>query len=234
MVDRTGGVIDASGCGLLHSPGPTSWPVPRLAAPLELLTPRLRLRQWQASDQAPFAAMNADPLVMRYFAGPLGPEASAASIQGWQQAFAERGWSNWALSLHDTGEFIGFTGLSLPRRTFAFSPCVEIGWRLAAAYWGRGYATEAARAALQCGFETLALAEIVSFTSLINSPSRAVMRRIGMGNSGEDFEHPALPEGSPLRRHCLYRLRRQVWAAGLAAGALGPGPLTTSGQLPSG
>ena len=216
--------------GLLHRPGPTNWRVPHLDAPLALCTPRLRLRQWQASDQAPFAAMNADPLVMRYFAGPLGPEASAASIQGWQLAFAERGWSNWALSLRDTGEFIGFTGLSLPRRTFAFSPCVEIGWRLAAAHWGQGYATEAARAALQCGFDTLALAEIVSFTSVINRPSRAVMQRIGMANSGEDFEHPALPEGSPLRLHCLYRLCREVWAAGRAAHALGPVPPAAFGQ----
>ena len=108
-----------------------------------------------------------------------------------------------------TGEFIGFVGLSVPRRAeLPFMPCVEIGWRLAQAHWGRGYATEAARACLQVGFGPLALAEIVSFTSLINRPSRALMARIGMRDSGEDFDHPALPEGSELRRHCLYRIAR--------------------------
>ena len=192
-------------------------PIPMLPAPVEPVTPRLRLRQWQDRDRAAFAAMNADPAVMRYFAGPLSAEDSGRSIDAWQQAFAERGWANWAVELRASSAFIGFVGLSIPRRVFAFSPCVEIGWRLARAHWGQGFATEAALAALKVGFDTLRLDQIVSFTSLVNTPSRALMRRIGMTDSGEDFDHPALPEGSRLRRHCLYRLTGEQWRAQGAA-----------------
>ena len=188
-----------------------AWTIPSLPAPVEPLTPRLRLRQWRDSDRAPFAAMNADPAVMRHFVGLVSAEASGRSIAVWQRDIAERGWANWAVDLRATGQFIGFVGLSIPRRVFAFSPCVEIGWRLARAHWGQGFASEAARAALQVGFGALRLDQIVSFTSLVNAPSRAVMQRIGMADSGEDFDHPALPEGSPLRRHCLYRLTRAQW-----------------------
>jgi RimJ/RimL family protein N-acetyltransferase len=177
-------------------------------APIEFATARLRLRQWRDSDREPFAAMNADPQVMRYFAGVLPREASLRSIDVWQAELAERGWSNWAVENAASGEFIGFVGLSVPRRALPFMPCVEIGWRLAHAHWGQGLATEAAQGALKVGFEQIGLAEIVSFTSLINRPSRAVMERIGMHDSGEDFDHPALPEGHPLRRHCLYKIRR--------------------------
>lgn len=190
-----------------------AWTIPLLSGPVEPVTARLRLRPWRDSDRAPFAAMNADPAVMRYFAGLISAEDSYRSGDAWQQAFAERGWANWALELLATGEFIGFAGLSVPRRVFAFSPCVEIGWRLASAHWGQGYATEAARAALQLGFGPLRLAQVVSFTSLLDTPSRAVMQRIGMADSGEDFDHPGLPESSPLRRHCLYRLARGAWLA---------------------
>ena len=190
-----------------------TWAAPSLAAPVEPITARLKMRQWCAADRAPFAAMNADPAVMRYFAGLLGAAESNASIDAWQHGFEARGWSNWALERRDSGEFIGFAGLSVPRRTFSFSPCVEIGWRLTPACWGQGFASEAARAALQVGFEQASLDEIVSFTSLLNRPSRAVMQRIGMVDSGQDFDHPALPDGSPLRRHCLYRLDRGLWAA---------------------
>ena len=193
-----------------------TWAAPVLAVVVEPMTARLKLRQWQASDRAPFAAMNADPAVMRYFAGLLNAAESNASIDAWQQGFEARGWSNWALERRDTSEFIGFAGLTLPRRTFSFSPCVEIGWRLAPAFWGQGFASEAARAALAVGFDPLGLAEIVSFTSLLNLRSRAVMQRIGMVNADQDFDHPALPDGSPLRRHCLYRLPRSLWAAQLA------------------
>lgn len=191
-----------------------TWTIPALPAPLEPVTPRLRLRQWRDADRAPFAAMNADPAVMRYFAGLVSAEDSDRSIDAWQQDLVERGWANWAVELLGSGQFIGFVGLTIPRRVFAFSPCVEIGWRLARAHWGQGYATEAARAALQVGFGPLQLQQIVSFTSLVNAPSRAVMQRIGMADSGEDFDHPALPEGSPLRRHGLYRLTRVQWLRG--------------------
>jgi RimJ/RimL family protein N-acetyltransferase len=180
-------------------------------AVIEAETPRLRLRQWRASDREPFAALNSDPAVMEFFPALIGREASDASIDAWQAQFAERGWSNWAVEVRESNAFIGFVGLSIPRRVLPFSPCVEIGWRLARAHWGHGYATEAARGALRVGFETLGLDEIVSFTTLGNLKSRAVMERIGMRNANQDFEHPGVPEGNPLRPHCLYRLKREIW-----------------------
>src|SRR5688500_16427057 len=107
---------------------------------IEIETPRLRMRQWRESDREPFAAMNADPAVMEFFESPQSRAASDASINGWQAQFAANGWSNWAVELRESAEFIGFTGLSVPRRTFSFSPCVEVGWRLARKAWGHGYA----------------------------------------------------------------------------------------------
>lgn len=179
-----------------------------IAEPAEFDTDRLRLRQWKDSDRAPYAAMNADPRVMEYFLSVQSREASDASIDAWSSAIAAGGFGNWAVEVRETGEFIGFTGLSVPKRALPFMPCVEIGWRLAAPHWGHGYASEAARRALQIGFEEFDLDEIVSFTSVVNLRSRAVMERIGMHNAHEDFEHPALPVGHPLRRHCLYRIGR--------------------------
>lgn len=186
-------------------------PVDAVAPAIELETPRLRLRQWRESDREPFAAMNADPSVMAYFAAVQSRAASDASIDAWRSQFASRGWSNWAVELQTSGQFIGFVGLSVPRRTLPFTPCVEIGWRLAREHWGKGYATEAARAALQLGFERLALPEIVSFTAVVNRRSRAVMERIGMCDARQDFEHPAFPDGHPLRLHCLYRITLAEW-----------------------
>ena len=156
--------------------------------------------------------MNADPAVMEFFASLLSRAASDASIDAWQAQFAQQGWSNWAVEERASGRFIGFTGLSVPRRVFPFSPCVEIGWRLARADWGKGFASEAAREALRVGFELLQLPEIVSFTAIGNVRSRAVMERIGMRNANEDFEHPGIPEGHSLRRHGLYRIDRKQWA----------------------
>lgn len=171
---------------------------------IEIETERLQLVQWQERHVAPFAAMNADPEVMRYFPATESEAQSRAAVAAWRAQFEERGWSNWAVERRDRGEFIGFTGLSVPRRQLPFSPCVEVGWRLARRFWGNGYATEAAKAALAAGFGRLGLAEIVSFTSITNLKSRAVMERIGMRNTGRDFDHPAVPVGSSLRRHCLY------------------------------
>ena len=179
---------------------------------IEIETARLRLRQWRESDRPPFAAMNADAEVMEFFASPQSREVSDASIDAWQAQFAERGWSNWAVEVLSSSMFIGFVGLSVPRRALPFSPCVEVGWRLARPYWGQGYATEGARAALRVGFERLELAEIVSFTSVLNARSRAVMERIGMRNAHEDFEHPGVPENHSLRPHCLYRITRAQWS----------------------
>jgi RimJ/RimL family protein N-acetyltransferase len=179
---------------------------------IELETGRLRLVVWQERHCAPYAALNADPAVMRYFPSTLTTAQTLTSVDLSRAHFAVHGWGNWAVELKESGEFIGFIGLSIPRRQLPFMPCVEIGWRLARAHWGKGYATEGARAVLRVGFERLELEEIVSFTSLVNRPSRAVMERIGMRNSLEDFDHPALAEGSDLRRHCLYRIDRHLWA----------------------
>ena len=179
-----------------------------LASVIEFDTPRLHLRQWRESDREPFAAMNADPIVMEYFPSLQGRAASDASIDAWQRQFQSQGWSNWAAELIESGQFIGFVGLSAPPRVLPFSPCIEIGWRLAREFWGKGLATEAARGALRVGFGRLCLAEIVSFTAIGNQRSRAVMERIGMRNALQDFEHPGLPEGHPLRLHCLYRITR--------------------------
>ena len=179
---------------------------------IEIETPRLRLRQWRDADREPFAAMNADPVVMEHFPAPLDRAESDAYLAGCRDAIESRGWGNWAAERRDTGELIGFVGLTVPRRALPFMPCVEIGWRLARVHWGLGFATEAARACLRTGFESLGLEEIVSFTALPNTRSRAVMERIGMRDAKEDFDHPALPEGHRLRRHCLYRLGRDEWA----------------------
>jgi RimJ/RimL family protein N-acetyltransferase len=178
---------------------------------IEFNTPRLSMRQWREADRDPFAAMNSDPEVMEFFPSLQSRAASDASIDTWQSQFASQGWSNWAVEEHESGLFVGFVGLSSPRRQLPFSPCVEIGWRLGRKHWGKGFATEAARAALRVGFTQLALAEAVSFTALSNLRSRAVMERIGMRNANQDFDHPAVPEGHALRPHCLYRLTLEQW-----------------------
>ena len=179
-----------------------------------LATERLRLRAWTADDLAPFAALNADPRVMAYFPACLDRAQSDAMVARTRAHFARHGFGWWAVEAPGVARFIGFVGLSVPSFQAPFMPCVEIGWRLAAEHWGRGYATEAARAALAFGFNDLGLEEIVSFTVPANLPSRAVMERLGMTrNPADDFEHPNLPAGHALRRHVLYRLRRSDWKA---------------------
>lgn len=177
---------------------------------IELQTQRLLLRQWRDGDLEPFAQLNADPQVMEFYPHPLTRQESDAIAHKIMGLIAERGWGLWAVELQSGGAFIGYVGLHVPSEELPFSPCVEIGWRLAAAYWGKGYATEAARAALSVGFERLGLPEVVSFTTVRNTRSRRVMERIGMHYHGEHFEHPALPEKSPLREHVLYRLRKEL------------------------
>ncbi len=177
----------------------------------ELETPRLRLRQWRTEDRAPFAALNADREVMEFFPTPLDRAASDALACRLERFIAERGWGPWAVESKRSGEFIGFVGLSIPSSDLPLSPCVEVAWRLARPFWGQGFATEAARHALQLGFETLQLPEIVSFTSVLNTRSRAVMERLQMAEDTETFEHPGVPVGSPLRTHCVYRLSSAQW-----------------------
>lgn len=173
-----------------------------------LRTERLILRPPGDEDLAPFAAMNADPEVMRHFPATLSRAESDAMVVRNRDGFAARGFGNWAIEVPGVTSFAGFVGLSVPRFQAHFSPCVEIGWRLATSFWGQGYATEGARAALGFGFDTLKLPEIVSFTVVANQPSRRVMERLGMRRDpADDFDHPSMAEGHPMRRHVLYRLR---------------------------
>lgn len=183
-----------------------------MTQPVELATDRLVLRQWRDDDYELFAALNADPRVMAYFPAPLDRAASDAMADRCRALITERGWGFWAAELKADGQFVGFVGLHIPTHDLPFSPCIEIGWRLAFAHWGRGLATEAARAALRFGFESQGLPEIVAFTALGNRRSLAVMGRLGMVEDGE-FEHPALPDDHPLRHHRLCRLSRSAWLA---------------------
>jgi RimJ/RimL family protein N-acetyltransferase len=175
----------------------------------ELITSRLRLRQWTDADLAPFAALNADPEVMRYFPATL-TQAQSDEFAGYVRDTIERhGWGLWAVEVTDGPPFAGFVGLNRVSFQAHFTPAVEVGWRLARPFWGNGYATEAATAALGFGFEQLDLDEIVSFTSTINEPSIRVMRRLGMTHDGAgDFDHPRAH--GPLRRHVLYRISNRV------------------------
>jgi len=178
-------------------------------ADLEFRTARLLLRRWRPDDREPFAALNADPVVMEYFPAPLARPESDRLADRITESFQDRGFGLWAVEIPGIAPFIGFVGLSVPRYVTSFTPCVEIGWRLAREWWGGGYASEAAAGALRQGFEKLGLAEIVSFTAVQNRRSQGVMERIGMRRSpDEDFDHPVLEEGHPLRRHVLYRLSR--------------------------
>jgi ribosomal-protein-alanine N-acetyltransferase len=179
-----------------------------VADPGTLRTERLALRRWRDSDRAPFAAMNADPEVMEHFPAALTREESDTMIERIESGFAGHGFGLWAVEVAASGEFIGFTGLSVPGFGAHFTPAVEVGWRLSRSSWGHGYATEAARRALASGFTDYGLAEVVSFTAVRNVRSQAVMRRIGMTHDpADDFDHPRLPDGHPLRRHVLWRLQ---------------------------
>lgn len=170
-------------------------------------TPRLRLRGWTEADLAPFAAMNADPRVTQFLPSVLSRAESDTLVARIQDGFRRHGFGWWAVEVVSSQQFAGFVGLHVPAFEAPFTPCVEIGWRLAAEHWGHGYATEGASAALGHGFGPRALGEIVSFTVPANLRSRAVMERLGMTRDpGEDFDHPRLPAGHPLRRHVLYRL----------------------------
>jgi RimJ/RimL family protein N-acetyltransferase len=185
-----------------------------MTRPREIETARLLLRRWLDADREPFAALNADPRVVEYLSGPLSREQSDAFLERIEAHLERHGFGLWAVEVKGRAPFVGFVGLSVPEFEAPFTPCVEIGWRLAAEHQGHGYATEAARAALAFGFEGVSLEEvgldeIVSFTAVGNARSRAVMERIGMRRDpADDFDHPSLPEGHPLRRHVLYRVVR--------------------------
>ena len=180
----------------------------------ELETDRLRLREWRPADRQPFAQLNGDPRVTEWLGGPLAPEQSEALLARIVAELDRQGFGLWAVEVKGGDPFIGYVGLVIPGFRAHFTPCVEIGWRLAASAWGRGYATEAARAVLAFAFDQRAFPEVVSFTAVGNARSRAVMDRLGMRRDPrDDFDHPALASGHPLRRHVLYRLTRVAWIA---------------------
>jgi RimJ/RimL family protein N-acetyltransferase len=180
-------------------------PVP----PQTLTTSRLTLRRWLPRDLKPFAAMCADPKVMEYFPAPLTEEQTRGMIEKLERKFDRHGFCFWAAELKTTQEFVGIIGLGIPYFEAHFTPCVEVGWRLATAHWGQGYATEGARASIDFGFSHLPLEEIVAVTASGNLSSRRVMERLGMVYDPQgDFDHPNVPESAPHRRHVLYRISR--------------------------
>ncbi len=172
-----------------------------------LKTERLILRQWQPEDLEPYAQLNADPRVREFFPSVLTREESKSQIELLSKELEERGWGLWAVAVQGRPECIGFIGIQpVPFQT-AFTPAVEVGWRLTFEQWGKGYATEGARAALQFGFEQLQLPFIVAFTPVNHLRSRNVMKRLGMYHDSQyDFDHPNVPDGNPLKRHVLYRI----------------------------
>lgn len=171
-------------------------------------TPRLVLRSWRESDLAPFAEQNADPVVMRFLgSGVLTREQSDAYVARAERHLADHGFCKWAVEAPGVAHFVGAVGLTRVRFEEAFTPAVEVAWRLGRPWWGRGYATEAAAAAIRDGFDRVGLREVVAMTAVGNAASLQVMERLGMARSME-FDHPEHPEGAPLRRHVLYRLRR--------------------------
>jgi len=179
-----------------------------------LTTPRLTLRPWRESDLQPFAAMNADPRVMRHFPKILTRQECDAAVHRFQDQLAQNGFSILAVQETATATFIGSVGLTHPLFESHFTPCVEIGWRIRHEFQNRGYATEAARAVLCFGFEKLKLDQIVSFTVPVNQSSWTLMERLGMTrNPVDDFDHPKLPKDHPLCRHILYRLTPSQWNA---------------------
>jgi RimJ/RimL family protein N-acetyltransferase len=181
-------------------------------APNILTTQRLILRPWRETDRDGFARLNADPVVMEFMPRCLSRDESDAIAARYRAGIEARGWGFWAVEVKGTDDrapFIGFVGLGVPRFVAPFSPCVEIAWRLSKEHWGNGYASEAASACLRFGFEKLTLKQIVAFTVPLNKRSIGVMERIGMSRDpADDFDHPNLPLGDPLRRHVLYRLNR--------------------------
>ncbi len=171
-------------------------------------TERLELRLWHDDDLAAFAALNADPEVMRFMPNMLTRDQSDAVLQRFEQHHIQYGYGVWAATLRSTGEWIGAVGLNHPMLVAHFTPCVEVLWRIARKHWNQGYATESAQAVLDFGFHTLKLQEIVAYTTVPNTPSRRVMEKLGMTHDPvDDFQHPNLPEDHPLRTHVLYRAK---------------------------
>jgi len=177
----------------------------------ELHTKRLLLRQWNKADYPIFAQLNSDPEVMQYYPNVLSEDESNALAHKIESLITAKGWGFWAVETCHDHKFIGFVGLHEPTYQLPVSPCIEIGWRLAKAYWGHGYASEAACAALTFAFDVLKLPEVYSFASTSNLKSRAVMERLGLFNTHNNFNHPVIPAGNPLQEHALYKIDKNTW-----------------------
>ena len=194
-----------------------------------LRTERLILRPWRPEDLEPFAALNADPRVAASLGGPQDRTFSDALAARILNEFDDYGYGRWAIEVPGKAPFIGFVGLAVPSFEAHFTPCVEIGWRLAFDHWGRGYATEGAVAAMEFGFSAAGLEEIVSFTAASNARSRAVMDRLGMHcDPADDFGHERLGRAHPLYRHVLYRITREEWLTGPVRSSGGPGDASST------
>ncbi|MBD2747824.1 GNAT family N-acetyltransferase [Microvirga sp. BT688] len=185
-----------------------------LPCPQEIRTERLILRRWREEDWPLYARLNADEHVMRFFFKMRSREESDQEARWLDERFDLDGFGPWAVEAPGVAPFIGFVGCWRTVRELPFTPAVEIGWRLDAPYWGKGYAGEAAMASLRDVFNRTDLSEIVAYTASQNEPSRRVMEKLGMTHDAMgDFDHPAIPEGHPLRRSALYRITRQVFLA---------------------
>lgn len=178
-----------------------------------LTTSRLQLRLWRDEDLEPYAALNGDPRVREFFPSLQTHQRSADSMQFIRDHWQRRGFGLWAVEVIGGAPFIGFIGLSVPSFDAPFMPCVELGYRLAFEHWGGGYATEGSRAAIEYGFATIGLSEIVAMTAVGNERSRRVMERLGMRRNPTDFDHPNIAAGHHLCRHVLYRLTASEWGA---------------------
>lgn len=183
-----------------------------MRVPCVIKTGRLILREWRDEDLPLIAAINGDPEAMRHFVAPLTREESDAAIARYRVSQEKYGFCMWAVEAPGVAPVIGVLGLARTGFEPPLAIGVEIGWRIAPAHWGKGYATEGAGAALRFGFETIGLDEIVSMTTPVNEPSWRVMERIGMTRDrAGDFDHPRVPDGHRLKRHILYRLSREAW-----------------------
>jgi len=186
-------------------------------AALTLTTPRLLLRAWREEDLAAFAALNADARVMEFFPKPLTRAESDTAARRNAEHFERHGFGKWAVEVRSGPPFVGYVGLAVPAFEAHFTPCVEIGWRLAAEHWGRGYATEGARASLAHAFDVLDRDEVVSFTTTANQRSRHVMEKLGLvRRPEEDFDHPGVPATWTGRRHVVYAITREQWRRAIA------------------
>ena len=178
-----------------------------MAKHVDIETQRLLLRRWQVSDIEPFICMNEDPVVMRYFPAALNADETKSFYDSIEQEFSKYGYGLYAAEEKNSECFMGFIGFHWSRFDMDFCPCIEIGWRLDKRYWGKGCATEGAKACLKHGFENLGFDEVVSFTAVENIASQRVMQKIGL-RFERYFDHPKVPEGHPLRPHVLYRINK--------------------------